>query len=713
MSAIARVEPMTTARALRGPFDYRLPEELRGGVDVGSMLVVPFGRREVLGVVVGLAESSEVAEEKLLAPLRALELGVPEELVALAEWIAAEYCSTIARSLALVLPPGAARRLSGRKRRAVARPRHLAVGARSPAAPALTGEQQAVLEPLLAALRARRAEQRLLHGVTGSGKTEVYLRAAAAALDQGRGAIVLVPEIALTPQIVGRFIERLGETVAVLHSRLRPAERYAEWRRLREGQARVCVGPRSAVFAPVCGLGLIVVDEEHDSSYKHEGDPRYDARDVAAERARRCGALLLLGSATPRPESIERVPASVMARRVDGRPLPRVRVLDMRGGGAEGTQHGLHPVSATALAEVRATRGKAIVLLNRRGWSNFLSCGSCGRVWSCPDCDVALVLHRAGGYVACHHCGHREPAPARCGDCHSTSVARHGAGTERVQHELASVFDDDGAFPVFRLDADALGGGGARVTAAGPAAQLATGSARPGGAVEGDENGVGTLLRRFEAADCGVLIGTQMVAKGHDFPDVTLGVVLDADATLRFPDFRAEERTFALIAQLAGRVGRGARGNRVGAAEVLVQTIAPDARAIVHAAEHDSEGFLAGERERRRALSYPPFSHLIRIVCSATESHPAFTAASAVRDELTALLGGANPVGGGGPVGGANPVVLGPASLFRLRGRERQVLVVKALERRTAVAATGEAVRRVAGSRAHAGVNFSVDVDPQ
>jgi primosomal protein N' (replication factor Y) len=693
VSAIAQVEPMTTARALRGPFDYRLPEELRGGVDVGSMLVVPFGRREVLGVVVGLADSSEVAEEKLLAPLRALELGVPVDLVALAEWIAAEYCSTIARALGLVLPPGAARRLSGRKRRAVARPRHLAVGARSPHAPELTVDQRAVLEPLIAALRARRSERRLLHGVTGSGKTEVYLRAAAAALEQGRGAIVLVPEIALTPQIVGRFIERFGDTVAVLHSQLRPAERYAEWRRLREGEARVCVGPRSAVFAPIEDLGLIVVDEEHDASYKHEGDPRYDARDVAAERAARCGAVLLLGSATPRPESVHRVHASVLAHRVDGRPLPAVQVLDMRG-----ETPGLHPVTAQALAEVRAARGKAIVLLNRRGWSNFLSCGSCGRVWSCPACDVALVLHRAGGYVACHHCGHREPAPARCSDCSSTSVARHGAGTERLQHDLASVFDD-GGFPVFRLDAD--------VAAAGGAPGAGQRRAHPATAAATGESGVGALLRSFEAAECGVLIGTQMVAKGHDFPDVTLGVVLDADATLRFPDFRAEERTFALIAQLAGRAGRGGHGR------VLVQTIAPEARAIVHAARHDSHGFLAGEIERRRALSYPPFSHLIRIVCAAAESPCAHAAASAVRRCLADCLPGAAMSVGARPVGGANPVVLGPAALFRLRGRERQVLMVKAAERRPAVQAVGEAVRRVAGTRAHAGVSFSVDVDPQ
>ncbi|HEY4916292.1 MAG TPA: primosomal protein N' [Solirubrobacteraceae bacterium] len=668
-SAIVRVEPMTTARALRGPFDYRLPDALRGNVDVGSMLVVPFGRRQVLGVVVGLADRSEVAEEKLLAPLRALELGVPVELVQLAEWIAAEYCSTVSRALGLVLPPGAARRLSGRKRRAVARPRHLAVGARSPRAPELTDEQRAVLAPLLDALAHRRAEQRLLHGVTGSGKTEVYLQAAAAALEQGRGAIVLVPEIALTPQIVGRFIERFGETVAVLHSKLTPAQRYAEWRRLREGEARVCVGPRSAVFAPISDLGLIVIDEEHDSSYKHEGDPRYDARDVAAERARRAGAVLALGSATPRPESMHRLPLSRLARRVDGRPLPAVQIVDMRG-----ETQGLHPLTAQALAEVRAERGKAIVLLNRRGWSNFLSCRSCGRVWSCPDCDVALVLHRADGYLACHHCGHREQVPASCCDCASTSVARHGAGTERLQHDLAQVFDD-GRFPVFRLDADVV--------------------------ADGADSGVGAVLRRFEEADCGVLIGTQMVAKGHDFPDVSLGVVLDADATLRFPDFRAEERTFALIAQLAGRAGRGVHGR------VLVQTIAPEARAIAYAARHDSDGFIAGELQRREALNYPPFSHLIRIVCAAEEAPPARAAAGALRDSLAELLARGE---GGSP---ADATVLGPASLFRLRGRERQVLVVKAAERRQAVHAVGEAVRRVAGSRSHVGVSFSVDVDPQ
>jgi primosomal protein N' (replication factor Y) len=720
--AIAQVEPLTTARALRGPFDYRLSDAL-GEVSVGSMLVVPFGRREVLGVVVGLADRSEVADARLLEPLRALERGVPADLVALAEWIAGEYCSTVARALGLVLPPGAARGARARSRlvaelapagaallegegaaigprltagqRAVLellrhgprpasdcgiahaglrrladrgllrlearpvprRPHHLPVGARRPEAPALTDDQARVLEDVISALDARQAQRLLLHGVTGSGKTEIYLQAAARALAGGRGAIVLVPEIALTPQIVARFLGRFGDTVAVLHSRLRAGERHDEWQRLRDGQARVCVGPRSAVFAPIGDLGLIVVDEEHEASYKHEGDPRYDARHVAEERARRCAAVLLCGSATPRPESYARLRRLCLPARVDGRPLPPVEVLDMRG-----CAHGLHPATAQALADVRRARAKAIVLLNRRGWSNFLSCRSCGHVWSCPDCDVALVLHRAQGAVACHHCGHRERVPGRCRECGSLSVARHGTGTERLEHELAATLDD-GRFAIFRLDAD----------------------------VAASRDGVTAQLRNFEAAPAGVLIGTQMVAKGHDFPDVTLGVVLDADATLRFPDFRAEERTFALVAQLAGRAGRGAD------ARVLVQTLAPEASAIVHAARHDSDGFLAEELERRAALRYPPYSHLLRVVCSSEQSERAQRAAADVREGLRGL---------GEPV-------LGPAPLFRLRGRERSLVVIKAQDRGAAIEVAGGAVQRAAGDASNAGVSFSVDVDPQ
>ena len=609
--------------------------------------------------------ASEVDEAKLLEPLRLLEPGLPGELVELARWIAAEYCSTFARALNLVLPPGAAKRLSGRKRRVVARPSHRSVGIARAGAPDLTDDQQAVLEPLIEALRCGGARSRLLHGVTGSGKTEIYLRCAAEALEQGRGAIILVPEIALTPQIVARFIERFGETVAVLHSRMTTAQRHQEWRRLREGEARVCVGPRSAVFAPWATWGC-------SSSTRSTTPPTSTKATPAMTPA------TLQQSEHPAPgrccswEAPPRGPRASGGRRLssfptesDGRPLPPVEVLDMRG-----QRTGLHPETASALAAVRAQGGKAIVLLNRRGWSNFLSCRSCGRVWNCPECDVALVLHRAGGYLACHHCGHREATPSSCPDCASRAVARHGAGTERLAHELAAVFDD-GDFPVFRLDADVLASG-----------------------ADGEP---GAILSDFQAAPSGVLIGTQMVAKGHDFPDVSLAVVLDADGTLRFPDFRAEERTFALISQLAGRAGRGTNGR------VLVQTIAPEARAIRHAAEHDSAGFIADELERREALRYPPFAHLIRIVFSSEDGAPARAAASAVRELLLGSL----------PPGPSQSAVLGPADLFRLRGRERQVLVVKSAERRPAVAAVGEAVARAAADRAHAEVSFSVDVDPQ
>ena len=691
---IAKVEPITTARALRGPFDYLRPD----GVGIGSVLVVPFGHRDVVGVVVEVAESSDLPEERLAAPRRVLDHDLPPELVELALWMAEEYCSTPARALALVSPtPGARAKLTWWAERAPAPPppagrppterqqalldrlpraaagdlpalrrlearglvvltrrptrrhvQHESVGARR-AQPGLTPDQTLALAEIETAMAQPDGAPHplLLHGVTGSGKTEVYLRAAATALQRGRGVIVLVPEIALTPQIVSRFVDRFGDTVAVLHSKLAAGERHDEWRRLRDGSARVCVGPRSAVFAPIERLGLIVVDEEHDSSYKHEGDPRYDARHVAVRRAEQAGALLVAGSATPRPESVHALRRVRLPARVDGRPLPPVQIVDMRG-----VRGALHPDTSHALVDAP----KAIVLLNRRGWSNFVDCRSCGHAWTCPQCDVSLVLHRSQSHLACHHCGHRERVPQQCTKCGSVSVARHGAGTERLEHDLAQVGHE-----VFRLDADV------------PDA--------------------GALLRRFEQAPRGILLGTQMVAKGHDFPDVTLGVVVDADGTLRFPDFRAEERTFALVTQLAGRAGRGPGGGRV-----IVQTLAPDAASIAAAARHDADGFLDGELARRAALRYPPFSHLIRIVCSAADPHAAVDAATAVRAAL-------------GDVQGAT--VLGPAPLFRLRGRERAQLVIKGIHRAPAVRAAGAAVSAVAGERARRGVAFSVDVDPQ
>jgi len=725
---IAKVEPLTSARALRGPFDYRLPGEM-GGVEVGSMLLVPFGRRRLMGVVVELTERSEIPIERLIEPLAALEGGVPAELVRLGLWVAQEYCSTPARGLALVTAPGTGtgsrapigvRRglvaeLSGAGRAVLAerggrlnprqratldalrdRPSSVAAllrsvgcdhsalrrleqrgllklearelersrpSCRGPAVPSqrrLTPAQGAALGAIVAQIDSPGEDRRfLLHGVTGSGKTEVYLGAVAAALERGRSAIVLVPEIALTPQTARRFRDRFGEAVAVLHSRLGSRARYDEWLRLRRGEARVCVGPRSAIFAPLTNLGLVVVDEEHDGSYKQESDPRYDARHVAERRASEAGATLVLGSATPRPESYARLRRLLIAERVDNQALPPVEIVAMAG-----ARDQLHPRTREALDEVRLRGEKAIILLNRRGWSNFLSCAVCGRVWECPNCDVSLVVHRAAGRIACHHCGHREPVPGACDACGSVSLARHGAGTEQLEHDLEALL---APLPVFRLDSDSGAG----------------------------RSAAEQILRRFERAPAGVLLGTQMVAKGHDFPDVTLSVVLDADATLRFPDFRGEERTFALVAQLAGRSGRGPAGGKV-----LVQALDPTARALRYAAQHDADGFLAGELVRRQPLRYPPYGDMIRVVCSSPSRGPDQAAAQAVRDGIESR-----------EVSGA--VVLGPAPLFRRAGRERTQLVVKASDRAAAIAAVRDAVEGAAAAREHRGVNFAVDVDPQ
>jgi primosomal protein N' (replication factor Y) (superfamily II helicase) len=727
--AIAKVEPLLTTRSVSGPFDYRLPESM-AEVEVGSVLVVPFGRRRVKGVVVGLAERSELPAKRLAEPLEALEAGVPPELVELGQWVGEEYCSTPARGLGLVLPPGVgtgaeARRVRplveleveateeglaavsggerlGLRQRAVLRAlvagpklaRALAATAgsdratlrrletrglvttreverrRRHAAPGvgavrggvhLTADQQSVLGAIVSSLTEPRgaASQRfLLHGVTGSGKTEVYLEAAREALARGRGAIVLVPEIALTPQTMDRFRRRFGDSVALLHSRMPAGARYDEWRRLRSGKARICVGPRSAVLAPVADPGLIVIDEEHDSSYKQEGDPRYDAREVARRRATEAGAVLLCGTATPRPESWHELERLELSSRVDGRRLPPVEIVDMRGG----VPGPLHPRTREVFAEVARADSKAILLINRRGWSTHLTCRSCGHAWQCPHCDVSLILHRDGS-LRCHHCGHAETQPEACSECSSVTIARVGSGTQRVEAELADLL---APLEVFRLDSD---------------------SAAASGHAE--------VLRRFESAQSGVLVGTQMVAKGHDFPDVTLSVILDADGALRLPDFRSEERTFALITQLAGRSGRGEAGGRV-----LVQALATGAPSIRHAARHDASGFLAGELARRRGLRYPPFSHLIEIALASEDEKRVERSAETVRE----LVGDRLAV---------DDDLLGPASLFRLRGRHRRRLLVKSDRRHDAVEAVRDAVARAVRDRALQQVSIAVDVDPQ
>jgi primosomal protein N' (replication factor Y) len=619
-------------------FTYAVPE----GVGKGAVVEVPFGRGRSRGVVVEVDGGAPEGVE--IAPIGRVVEELPPALVDLALWLAEYYGSTPARTLALVAP-------RVRKRRGE-KPAPLAREALDgePAPDALTKEQSAAAATIVGALG--RGGNYLLHGATGSGKTEVYLQACAAALERGLGAIVLVPEIALTPQAAGRFAARFGDGLAILHSGLTEAERRDERERIAVGEARIVVGARSAIFAPVRDLGLICVDEEQDQSYKQESDPRYDARTVAAKRAALERAVAVYGSATPRPESWERLERLELGGRLVGA-LPPVKVVDLR-------HEAGYPLSAPLLAElgrVAAEGGKAILLLNRRGVAPAVHCRACGTTLRCPNCDVSLVLHR-DDRLHCHHCGHVEASPETCPACRSPELARIGAGTERLERELAKRLPE---LERIRLDADVVEQRGA----------------------------VPDALRRFASTERAVLLGTQMVAKGHHFAGVALAAVVDADTQLSLPDFRAEERTFQLLTQLAGRSGRDAPGR------VIVQTFQPDARAVSYAARHDVAGFLAGELERRRELGYPPFRHLVRVVVAGADADTPMTALRELRDRLE----------------GAD--LLGPAPLLRLRGRHRAQLLAKTSEPRRVASQAGRLLAAAAPAMRRAGLTAVVDVDPQ
>jgi primosomal protein N' (replication factor Y) len=631
----ASVFPLVTTRALAREFTY----EVDDGVGPGAIVSMPFGRGRARGLVVSLEDAAPDGVD--VRPVEAVVGQVPRALVELALWLADYYGSTPGRALALVAPELP-------KRRKVQSPpaeRQALGGEDEPAA--LTDAQRAAVERIVSG-----GGPYLLYGPTGSGKTEVYLQACADMLERGLGTIVLVPEIALAPQTVGRVHARFGDRVAILHSGLTDAERRDERERIAAGEARIVVGARSAIFAPVRGLGLIVVDEEHDASYKQDSDPRYDARTVAAKRAALEGAVAVYGSATPRPESWTSLERLELGARL-GANLPPVRVVDLR-------REAGYPLSAPLLDELRGVverGGKAILLLNRRGVAPALHCRACGQTIRCPNCDVALVLH-GDGSLRCHHCGHGQPSPAVCPSCGSAELARLGAGTQKLERELAREFPE---LELIRLDAD---------TAAKP--ELLT-----------------AALRRFAESEGAVLLGTQMVAKGHHFSGVELAAVVDADTALALPDFRAEERTFQLLTQLAGRSGRDAPGR------VVVQTFQPDARPIAYAARHDVRRFLDEELDRRRDLGYPPFRHLVRILVTGSDPGHVLRALEEVRAGLP------------------DADVLGPAPLLRLRGRHRAQLVVKTERPRAVAARAARLLAAAAPAMRRAGLTAVVDVDPQ
>jgi len=687
--------------ALRKEFDYFVPTEMSGLVDVGSRVQVPFGPRKVLGVVTAVAEESAHAKLKSIIKVIGAQTLVTPKVLKLAHWIADYYCCAPETALKSVLPEAVRREEAGWRERLFVRALPVSgefpklakrqqevwnileerqemllselvglaettaatvrkledrglvtianeISERDPYAHeqilasvpiGLNPAQADALEKIKAAMgrvghtgtkaeggKSKSSSTFLLHGVTGSGKTEIYLQAIAHALEQGKGAIVLVPEISLTPQTVERFKARfssgkLQTLVAVLHSHLSSGERHDEWHKIRQGRARIAIGARSAVFAPVEPLGLIIVDEEHEHTYKQEETPRYHARDVATVRGQMEGAVVVLGSATPSLESYYNCKKGKYAllslpERVDNQKLPYVRVVDMRQAGRGGKGP---PIFSNQLKEAitqRLERGEQTILfLNRRGYSTSLECTQCGYVANCPNCSLALTFHRPEQKLRCHLCGHVESVPVVCPEpkCKNPTIRYSGLGTQKVEDVLGKLFPKA---RVRRMDADVMK----------------------------RKEDYRKVLGDFRTGKIDILIGTQMIAKGLHFPNVTLVGIIYADMALHQPDFRAGERTFQLLTQVSGRAGRGDVEG-----EVFVQAFTPFHPAIQYARRHDFVGFYEQEIEFREQLKYPPSSRVALLTLKGRNEEKVKFSAEHVRRDLDKLAAAGGKAGGPTP----------------------------------------------------------------
>ena len=645
-SALPRGERAIASRRIR------LTEAGRRLVDLEAD-----GRSHMAGLTL------DANDRALLARLRAARTLSPTALARTAG-ASARMAHLLERGLVEIVDQVAGPSKSRRKAKA----RKDAVSSVEP--PALNPHQQAAFEALAAAL-GKGYGGYLLHGITGSGKTEVYLRLIAEARAQGKGALVLVPEIALTPQLAARFRARFGDDVAVLHSALPPAERLAAWRRLRSGEVGIAVGARSAVFAPVHALAVVVVDEEHDGSFKQEDGVRYHGRDMAVMRALQAKAVVVLGSATPSLESYRNVLLGRFRRLLlptranpaaAARPLPPVEIIDLRRHRL-GPDHLLAPGLAQAVADALAAGEQTILFLNRRGFSTLMHCQACGEVLRCSDCDVSMTLHRGRAKLICHYCGRASAIPARCPSCKQDELEGLGTGTERVESVVRELFP--GA-RVARLDRDTT---------------------------DGQRDQLEKLLARVHQREIDILVGTQMVTKGHDFGGVTLVGVLQPDQGMHLPDFRAAERTFQLLEQVAGRAGRGDRPGRI-----VVQTYCPEHPAIQFLRNHDYEGFVRDELARRESASYPPFSRMIAVRLDGR--HEASVRAAATDAATRARAQGGTAV-----------QVLGPAEapIGRLRGRSRYQIWLAGTDRGKLMAAA----RAAAQVTLPHDLRLALDVDPQ
>lgn len=535
----------------------------------------------------------------------------------------------------------------------------------------LTAQQQSALERINAAIDCGRGKTLLLHGVTGSGKTEVYIKAIEHVVSQAGSAIVMVPEISLTPQTRGRFESRF-DSVAVLHSQMSPSERHFHWQRIRRGEVQVVIGPRSAVFAPLPNLGLIVLDEEHDTSFKQDTQPRYHARKVAHARAMALGVPLLLGSATPSMEAWHATQTGhaeliSMPQRVANRPMPDVQLVDLRIRDDRGGSGAISRPLQAAVEDTLRDKGQAILLLNRRGFATTIQCPSCGHVVACPDCDMPLTHHRDGGKAMCHYCDYTIGTPPWCPACRFDGIRYGGLGTQKLELEAKKKFPDA---KIARMDSDTM--------------------KRPGSHQR--------VLSEFRAGEIDVLLGTQMIAKGLDFPNVLLVGVINADSALHFPDFRAAERTFQLVTQVAGRTGRGDRGGRV-----IVQTFTPEHPAIQAASRHDYLKFVDEEMVNRKKFNYPPLGSVARIIVRG----PLEDKTEAVADAILTRLESARDLLK------SEVRILGPAPppIVRLRGKYRFHLLLQATE----AAVVGETIRRALADfkvDPKEDIEFLIDIDP-
>jgi len=649
---------------LRRTFTYRIPDELRGAVRPGAVVTVPFGRRKITGFVVGLVETPPAVELKDILTAETDDLSLPPELMRLAEWVADYYLAPFGEVLRTALPAGLGKRSPG----------EVPEAAGTPSPVTLNEEQTCALAAIEASLQGEDPASFLLHGVTGSGKTEVYLRAATSAVQAGGKVLILIPEIALSPQMVARVEARFGNRVALWHSALTPSRRRAVWTRTRRGEIDVLVGARSAVFAPLPGLKLVVVDEEHESAYKQSESPRYHARDVALVRARQCGATVVLGSATPSLESYANAERGKyrlleLPQRVHRRPMDRVEIVPL----PYPEKGKPKPVSLifsdrlrSELAEVLSRGEQSILFLNRRGHSTVVQCTDCREVVKCGNCDIVLTYHVVGDRLRCHYCGASRPRPDVCGACAGVVGVYKGVGTQKVQAELRRLY---AGARVLRLDTD---------------------TARKRGTVE-------ETLETFRRGDADVLLGTQMVAKGLDFPRVTLVGVVNADTQLALPDFRSAERTFQLLTQVAGRSGRGEHRGRI-----VFQTGHPDHPALTCAAAQDFPRFYRTEIPHRRELGYPPFNRLVNLLFDGKDE------AAVIREAETA----ATRLARRSRDRKLDVELLGPAPqpISRLKGQYRWHITLRGPSARDLHRLAEDALKFAEESAGR--VRLAVDVDP-